>query len=115
MPSTFVLRRGIDEFLLCRRPSDAGQTPVRFQEKVATVAFIRSCITNPVLEHKLRHWILSDPRPSMILDEGDNVFEHIAMRLLSGHMAIARVDADGEGKGILRQPGTAPGKSKKSK
>src|SRR2546430_12686685 len=44
MASTFLVRRGSDEFLLCRRAHDAGARAIRFRDTSA-LTFLRSCIT----------------------------------------------------------------------
>jgi hypothetical protein len=125
MGSTFPVRRGSEEFVLCRRAHDAGASAIRFRDTSA-LAFIRSCVTNPDVEHKLRLWILSDPRPAMELGDDENLFEHVARRITTGQLFVAKVDTEsagiagtagmGSGTGILRAPPSqTTGKSKKSK
>ncbi|HEY2380035.1 MAG TPA: hypothetical protein VGK48_02525 [Terriglobia bacterium] len=119
MGSTFLLRRGLDEFLLCRHVVDAGPAAVRMKDRVAAINFLRSCINDPVIEHNLRLWVLADPRPTMQFEIDENLFEHIARRITTGQLAIAQVDTGLAGapgtRGIIRgNPGQGSGKSKKS-
>lgn len=119
MASIFPIRRGIEEFLLCRRKSEAGSAALRFTEKAAALKFVRSCIPNRDIEHKLRLWIMADPLPSMSLGDDDDLFDHIAARISTGLLSVAKVESPPQGgpaagEGILRPQGTSAGKSKKS-
>jgi hypothetical protein len=119
MPSVFPIRRGIEEFLLCRRKSDAGASALRFTERAAALKFVRSCITNRDMEHKLRQWIMADPQPNMSLEDDDDLFDHVAARIATGLLSVAKVEVPptggpASGEGILRPEGSAPAKSKKS-
>ena len=111
MPSTIPLRRGLDEFELCRKLEDCtqqgGGTPKakRFNEDVSAVVFLRSCITNPEQERKLRLWLQTSPfSPVAKSYEGNDLLQHVAKLIVSGELTVAIVGADGqpEGKGIIR-------------
>jgi hypothetical protein len=120
MASTFLIRQGSDEFLLCRRAHDAGPRAIRFRDTSA-IAFIRSCVTTRDIEHRLRLWILADPRPRLELGDDEDLFEHVARRITTGQLFVAKVETGGvagiagvSGEGILRTGDQSLGKSKKS-
>src|SRR5256714_8585031 len=119
MASTFLVRRGSDEFLLCRRAHDAGARAIRFRDTSA-LTFLRSCITTPDLKQRLRLWILADPRPRMELGDDEDLFEHVARRITTGLLFVAKVETEGAGiagvagEGILRPAGQSTAKSKSS-
>lgn len=119
MGSTFLLKRGLDEFLLCRNVVDAGRSAIRMKDNVAAINFLRSCINDPVLEQNLRLWVLADPRPTMQFEIDENLFDHIARRITTGQLAIAQVSTGIAGtpgtSGIIRgNPQQSTGKSAKS-
>src|SRR3954467_1810816 len=107
MGSTIPLRRGLDEFELCRKLEDCTQqsTPKAkpFFETVSALVFLRSCITNPEQEKKLRLWLEATPfSPVARSYEGADLLEHVAELIVSGKLIVAVGGADGqpEGKGI---------------
>src|SRR5947207_629559 len=111
MPSTFPLRRGLDEFRLCRKLEDCapsgGAVPkaLQFYETVSATVFLRSCITDPEQDRKLRLWLQEGPS-SPVSDsyKGDKVLEHVAKSIVAGDLVVAILSTDGstEGKGIIR-------------
>jgi hypothetical protein len=117
MAAIFPIRRGIEEFLLCRRKVDAGPAALRFAERAAARNFVRSCITNRDTEQALRQWILANPLPTMALDDDEDLFDHIAQRIATGQMSVAKVQippsgGPASGEGILRPEGSATSKGK---
>jgi hypothetical protein len=100
MPSTFPLRRGMDDFQLCRKLGDCtGQgspKALRFLEPISALAFMRSCVTNPEQERNLRLWLKTD--------EHEPLLENVAKELATGKLIVATLvkEGEGEGKGILR-------------
>lgn len=111
MPSTFPLRRGLDEFRLCRKlqdcaPSGSGvPSALSFYETVSATVFLRSCITDPEQERRLRLWLQESPfSPVAESYQGDNLLEHIAKTIVAGELVIAIISAEGstKGKGIMR-------------
>ena len=96
MPSTFPLKRGMDDFHLCKKLEDCNRAPRRFLEDVSALAFIRSCVTNPEQERTLRLWLQAP--------DGSDVLKQVATMLVSGKLFIASMAKEGEGeaKGILR-------------
>jgi hypothetical protein len=117
MAAVFALRRGTEEFLLCRRKSDAGPSALRFTEKAAAMKFVQSCISGRDLEQKLRRWIQSEPAATTELKDDDDLYDHIAGRIATGLITVAKVEAPAaggpaSGEGILRPEGTSTSKSK---
>src|SRR5579862_752472 len=111
MDSTIPLRRGLDEFRLCRKLEDCkpsgSSTPsaLRFYEDVSAVVFLRSCITDPEQERKLRLWLQATPfSPVAHSYEGADLLKHVARLIVSGELIIAIMGAEGQvkGKGIIR-------------
>lgn len=121
MSSTFPLRRGLDEFRLCRKLEDCtasgGGTPsaLRFYEDLSAVVFLRSCITDPEQERKLRLWLQATPfSPVAQSYEGGDLLKHVAQLVVAGQLNVAIIGADGQpkGRGIIR---THQGGSSRSK
>jgi hypothetical protein len=103
--STILLRRGLDEFQLCRKLEDCGGSPtaLRFYETVSAVVFLRSCITDPEQERKLRLWLQATPFfPVSHSYEGNDLFEKVAKMIVSGEVKVASQEGQGRGKGIIR-------------
>jgi hypothetical protein len=109
MASTLPLRRGLDEFQLCKRLDDckgAGSgtpTALPFYDHMSALVFLRTCITSPEQERKLRRWLEGWPHPSSTQsrDEPD-LLGYVAKQLVAGKLAIATLQAGGEARGIMR-------------
>ena len=120
MLSTLTLRKGQEEYQLCRDLQDCEGRPANLSllDPVSALYFLREVITDSQQQHELRLWLLNHSSSfEMYCIDDDGILEYAARMIASGEILVAgseeggagdaeiEGDAKGQNEGIIRKGG----------
>jgi hypothetical protein len=108
--STLTLRRGPDEYQLCRSVEDSADGSgmpaiVPLDDPTTALYFLREFITDSGKQHDLRLWLLAQNSSfDMYAIDDDGILDYAAKMIASGQLVVA---GGGEGSGSAADGGEA--------